>query len=393
MLFFDFYLNSSMAYTTCYIDLTTESLTYNPIGPQGQWAWHRFGKRDYPKKQLPLKIAKKFIKDLDSNCNTIFLKCFYGDSLQYKSIVSLVKYAKSLNKDVFIFTYATGYNESTLKKLVDLDVRFYVHTTGIGDMSNLVYLKQNAQDLDKFLSITKSKTMLEYLVYDHNIIQVPEVVDMCLKYNTQLKLQRGQGYSINVANIIDDKGKWLHDALLYDGNMPNENEFINARTDLILCKNKYKSILETFTPQLLKRTAIGSNLLSTFTLNSKSKNILSSPKLDKVFMDFNTIVPDFKLKNNLFLSVTGHVFANAELYETFNNALCNDWYFPLNKYAVNKLSGRHQYRESYADNYIERVGSILERFTETELDDLHVGNNNLTDILSQYSSSFGYRYI
>mgnify|MGYP000980838879 CR=1 FL=1 len=102
---------------------------------------------------------------------------------------------------------------------------------------------------------------------------------------------------------------------------------------------------------------------------------------------------DFKLKNNLFLSVTGHVFANAELYETFNNALCNDWYIPLNKYAVNKLSGRHQYRESYADNYIERVGSILERFTETELDDLHVENNNLTDILSQYSSSFGYRYI
>lgn len=393
MLFFDFYLNSIMAYTNCYIDLTTNSATYNPTSPQGQWAWHRFGKRSYPNKQLPLKVAKKFIKELDSDCKTIFLKSFFGDSLHYKYIVSLVKYAKSLEKDVFIFTYASGYNESIVKQLAEFDVRFYVHCTGINDMLNLVHQNQTAGQLDKFLSITKSKTIIEYHVYQHNLVQIPDVIDLCCIWNAQLKIQRGSGYGEHLAHIITDDGKWLHDISLYKGPMPNENDFLSARTRMILCKNRYESIIENFTPLALMKTAFGSNLLKPFTVNSKSKNILDKPKLEKEYIDFNTIVPELKLQNDLYLSVTGYVFTNVELYEIFSNALCNDWHDALTKYATDKSAGRVQYQSIVSDDYVERVGSILERLTEVEFDKLHAGHNSLVKILEYNSSSFGYRYI
>ena len=119
--------------------------------------------------------------------------------------------------------------------------------------------------------------------------------------------------------------------------MPNENDFLSARTRMILCKNRYESIIENFTPLALMKTAFGSNLLKPFTVNSKSKNILDKPKLEKEYIDFNTIVPELKLQNDLYLSVTGYVFTNVELYEIFSNALCNDWHDALSMQQINLL--------------------------------------------------------
>ena len=81
-------------------------------------------------------------------------------------------------------------------------------------MLNLVHQNQTAGQLDKFLSITKSKTIIEYHVYQHNLVQIPDVIDLCCIWNAQLKIQRGSGYGEHLAHIITDDGKWLHDISL-----------------------------------------------------------------------------------------------------------------------------------------------------------------------------------
>ena len=42
------------------IDPTTHSTVYNPLSSQGQWAQHRFGKRDYPELNLDLETVLLF---------------------------------------------------------------------------------------------------------------------------------------------------------------------------------------------------------------------------------------------------------------------------------------------------------------------------------------------
>ena len=41
------------------IDPTTINNVYNPIGPQGQWIKHRWGKRNFP--QIDIKLEKSCI--------------------------------------------------------------------------------------------------------------------------------------------------------------------------------------------------------------------------------------------------------------------------------------------------------------------------------------------
>lgn len=381
-----------MTYNTVNIDLTSRSSTYNPIGPQGQWIYHRFGKRNFPEKDLPFSHIKKILDSLDKN-QTIFFESFFGDALEYNKLIDVITYCNKKDLNPFVFTYGLNFDKSNIEELCKHNIRFYVKNYGINHNDKNIIENFDINKFKEFLKLTKSKTILEFHAYKHNLNDLPDVIDLCVSYNTELKISKGVTFDNNLSNVINSNGEWLYDIFALEYDLPNENEFLRSKSGLIDTKNKILKLLSETESKEAYRSVEGRRKLLKYLKNKPSKrNILNSKQILEI-NNFNLEVADYKDYKDIYVNYLGYVLPNRHFYEVFSNSLCFDWYDDYQDYVNTYTSDVTDFSYLYKDEYVHYLSGILKRLTEIDHKKINLKNNQLSNIEENFLDCFGYRYV
>jgi len=143
----------------------------------------------------------------------------------------------------------------------------------------------------------------------------------------------------------------------------------------------------------IKRTVLGRRkLLRYIRKQNSNKNILKKIKLPQI-EDFNQNVKEYNSSNDLILSYLGYVFNNYTIYETFNNAICYDWYEDYLEYHKEMNNNILTYKVYKRDAYLDKLSSILHRLSITDYNLINIKKHNIADIETNLLSCFGYRYV
>jgi hypothetical protein len=264
------------------IDTTTDSIVFNPLSAQGQWVNHRFGKRNI-NYQLDSNSLIDYISSLNDIDHVDFVSVF-GDPMCYTDIEKVVSFLTSHHISSTIVTYGMG-DINLYKSLSDLGAYFVFKTTGIVDK---VFLNADWKIVKANIDAVKNK-QIQFIKFKHNKLD--------LKYMKELfdKVYEHDGDCIagDMSNIVNEEGKWLYDVHTVDSNKPT-----------------------------LEKSLQGYHYLKHFVKKIKGKSILDNPD--------NFVLPNAKAfemeqQEDIYLSVTGHVFYNYEEMQIFSNALCDDW--------------------------------------------------------------------
>jgi hypothetical protein len=333
---------------TLHLDLTSYNKTFNSLSPQGQWFCSRIGKRNYPIQECDFNLLKEFITE--NTPKKVFCNSFYGDSLEYSNIVNLSKLCKELDIEFMIFTYGSNLDTDLIQTLLDNNSSFYLFSYGIENNTDSVVSNINWDSIHNFLKQTKNKTIIEYVGYQHNLIDLLPFLKICKQNNNSIKITKGNTFEGGVKNVFNEKGNWLHDVIYVTDNLPYENVFLHDVTEAIAT---YRDL--NLQHKNLYRTTLGFMSLRYFLKNDEGQDI------------FNIRVPDrsseYKLdldyNNEVFINFTGHVFCSRESFEVFNNCLCNDWDKKAQQYIVQTFNGflkdkhgKHQKDKVFMDNVL-----------------------------------------
>jgi hypothetical protein len=313
---------------TLYLDLTSYTKTFNSLSPQGQWFCSRIGKRNYPIQECDFNLLKEFI--IENNPKKVFCNSFYGDSLEYSNIVNLSKLCKELNIECMIFTYGSNLNTDLVQNLLDNNVSFYLFSYGIENNTNSVVSNIDWDSIHNFLKQTKNKTIIEFIGYQHNLMDLLPLLKICKQNSNSIKITKGTTFEDGVKNVFNVKGKWVHDVIYVSDDLPYQDEFLHDVTEAIAT---YSNL--NLQHKDLYRTTLGFMSLRYFLKNDQGQDIFNVKVPDKS----SIYKLDLEFNNEVFISSTGHVFCNRESFEVFNNCLCNDWDNKARQYIVQSFNG------------------------------------------------------
>ena len=313
---------------TLYLDLTSYSKTFNSLSPQGQWFCSRIGKRNYPIQECNFDLLKESI--VENNPKKVFCNSFYGDSLEYSNIVNLSKLCKELNIECMIFTYGSNLNTDLVQNLLDNNVSFYLFSYGIENNTNSVVSNIDWDSIHNFLKQTKNKTIIEFIGYQHNLMDLLPLLKICKQNSNSIKITKGTTFEDGVKNVFNIKGKWVHDVIYVSDDLPYQDEFLHDVTEAIAT---YSNL--NLQHKDLYRTTLGFMSLRYFLKNDQGQDIFNVKVPDKS----SIYKLDLEFNNEVFISSTGHVFCNRESFEVFNNCLCNDWDNKARQYIVQSFNG------------------------------------------------------
>ena len=313
---------------TLYLDLTSYTKTFNSLSPQGQWFCSRIGKRNYPIQECDFNLLKGFI--IENNPKKVFCNSFYGDSLEYSNIVNLSKLCKELNIECMIFTYGSNLNTDLVQNLLDNNVSFYLFSYGIENNTNSVVSNIDWGSIHNFLKQTKNKTIIEFIGYQHNLMDLLPLLKICKQNSNSIKITKGTTFEDGVKNVFNVKGKWVHDVIYVSDDLPYQDEFLHDVTEAIAT---YSNL--NLQHKDLYRTTLGFMSLRYFLKNDQGQDIFNVKVPDKS----SIYKLDLEFNNEVFISSTGHVFCNRESFEVFNNCLCNDWDNKARQYIVQSFNG------------------------------------------------------
>ena len=313
---------------TLYLDLTSYTKTFNSLSPQGQWFCSRIGKRNYPIQECDSNLLKGFI--IENNPKKVFCNSFYGDSLEYSNIVNLSKLCKELNIECMIFTYGSNLNTDLVQNLLDNNVSFYLFSYGIENNTNSVVSNIDWDSIHNFLKQTKNKTIIEFIGYQHNLMDLLPLLKICKQNSNSIKITKGTTFEDGVKNVFNIKGKWVHDVIYVSDDLPYQDEFLHDVTEAIAT---YSNL--NLQHKDLYRTTLGFMSLRYFLKNDQGQDIFNVKVPDKS----SIYKLDLEFNNEVFISSTGHVFCNRESFEVFNNCLCNDWDNKARQYIVQSFNG------------------------------------------------------
>ncbi len=313
---------------TLYLDLTSYTKTFNSLSPQGQWFCSRIGKRNYPIQECDFNLLKGFI--IENNPKKVFCNSFYGDSLEYSNIVNLSKLCKELNIECMIFTYGSNLNTDLVQNLLDNNVSFYLFSYGIENNTNSVVSNIDWDSIHNFLKQTKNKTIIEFIGYQHNLMDLLPLLKICKQNSNSIKITKGTTFEDGVKNVFNIKGKWVHDVIYVSDDLPYQDEFLHDVTEAIAT---YSNL--NLQHKDLYRTTLGFMSLRYFLKNDQGQDIFNVKVPDKS----SIYKLDLEFNNEVFISSTGHVFCNRESFEVFNNCLCNDWDNKARQYIVQSFNG------------------------------------------------------
>jgi hypothetical protein len=358
-------LNNTGFFMTVYIDLTTANTVYNPLGPQGSWIQHRFGRRNYPHLELDKNLVLSY---LDQTDDIIFLTSSYGDPLCYSHIEDIIK----SNKQFIIHSYLNIRNDKLFELLANSNSSVFVKLSGLDNIVDKIYLNSNWDIIKRNLSILKNKAVLEFELFEHNHHQIDNLLDLCQQLNTKVKITHGtslneiivedlvRGYS----SIIDQRGDWLYDVVSINSPYPQE----------FCLPEQLSTIPKLILPQkdLVKSTR-GFLTLRTFVKDKVGRTILEHPLIFKTESK-----KSFRPLTGYSISVTGHVFPNEEITKTFSNMLCSDWH--INYKDVFMFQGK------YTNEYLLEIVKLVNQINSLDLNKIHY-SNSLRSVLSYLSDS------
>ena len=324
----------------CTIDLTTASPIYNPMGAQGQWMFHRFGKRSYPELEIDIEVVLNLIESLP-DLKTLRLHSVYGDPLKYTHIFQVLNLCKQRGIRVIATTYGHFYTD----RLSGYDLDYNLKLAGIKGKAKDIYLHTNWDRVKVFMRDFDNVTV-NFQTYQSNVDQVEELKRLCDIMNCKINQEIGSTYQDGVGHVIDERGVWIYD--VHTG------------------RDKTTSLV---------RTGAGYSLLKKYLKKQSSVNILDK---ECFIPSFSGEAPVDEESSSIFVSVTGHVFNSYNHFELFSNALCNDWSEGVAEYST------HEYGVQKRDEYIERTCDVL-RYLHGKIDDIDLNKKNITDMLSCFN--------
>jgi len=331
--------------TEIHIDLTTIDSEFNSLSNQGQWLYHRFGKRNIPDYHLNISTLKNFL--YSNKLQTIVLTGIFGDPLSYKDFDNLINFCNQNKINVVCTTH--GMNDKVVEYSDKLSYYFQIH--GFNDSLGKVY-KNDFKAIEN-IKKCKGNHFLEFSLYDHNLYDVPALIDFCEENNINLKLKKGIKQYDDIGHIINKNGEWQFDIFM--------TQYCKY-TDEYLDKNQYDVVKEYYSKfkkiETFSKSVYGYHLLKNYVKAYQNFNDEKSTYTEKLKQD----------SRGLILGFTGHVFYNLEMYNIFANSLVNDWQ-----------------RENFdlSNPYDKSVYDTVYFFKSVDLDEIHYSN----DLLSINNSS------
>lgn len=285
------------------VDLTSFNKVFNCLSPQGSWLFHRFGKRSYPESSLDI---NKLIKFIDANdISHINFFSVFGDPYAHNEFESIINLCKE--KDITSNITTSGCYENILNYSKS---SHYVKLYGFTKTFNTIIKDYSVDDLKENLLKMKNLT-IEYNCYDHNLIDLPELLKFCKNHNIDIVCVPGISVYFSMNHIINEHGEWLYD--IYSSQNLNDN-FVNKPIKDFEDAIKY---FESFESISLNQTMVGYHLLKSAINYRNGKNIL-----DAELFKYNKHNID---DEGTFITYTGHFCKNFRQLVNVTSAMSNDW--------------------------------------------------------------------
>lgn len=299
-----------------FLDVTSKSEVYNPLSPQGQWLYHRFGKRNFPKGEIDFIELLNYLKN--NHTDSILCYSYFGDPLFYSNIIPLAKYCSENQINLMIFTYGNFQSKTEIKKLLSFNVKIFVFLSGYEKNNSLLYHNASWKNF-LFIkdNIAPENLFLEYSLYKHNLIDLQEIIKI-VDGKTNLKVNHGNLLGSDFASIISETSEWLYDFEQSNINLDNYN--LTEFNEINNIKDQINNLMESDNEaNKLIKSSRGFLYLRTC-LNERNFDNIFNTKLEN--LDLNNFFED---EEDIYINYLGYVFKNKDLFETFNNSLCDDW--------------------------------------------------------------------
>jgi len=301
-----------------FLDLTSKSDVYNPLSPQGQWLYHRFGRRNYPEGEIDFIELLNYLKN--NPTDSILCYSYFGDALFYSNIIPLAQYCLENQIQLMIFTYGNFKSKSELKKLLSLNVKIFVFLSGYEKNNSLLY--HNAS-WKKFIfikdNIAPENLFIEYSLYKHNLLDLEHIIKT-VDEKTNLKINHGNLLGSNFASIISENSRWLYD--FEQSNIDLDDLNLTEFNKIKDIKHQIETLVKSNNDQNeLIKSSRGYLYLRTCLYERNFDNIFKIKLEDLELHNF------FKASEDTYINYLGYVFDNKDIFETFNNSLCDDWSF------------------------------------------------------------------
>ena len=320
-----------------FIDLTSKNNQFICVEEQGSWLFHRFGKRRIKEEELDFTILKKYLKK--ESPQQITLYSILGDPMEYSRILDLLHFCRK--SDIVVNINTNGFSkkiEKTLAHNIEFCFKIYGYKetldTIIPDVNDALFKNLN---LD-----FKVKPRIQYMVYEHNLSDVINIIELCESKGYRLELQPGVCVYNNLNHVISKEGKWLYDIKgIEDYNL---DCFYQQYTEFKDLKKIFKSFKKIDNKRIQSNE--GWHLLKNYVVDT-GINILDAS------------LPDIACKESYnkidCISYKGHIFDSIEKMSIITNAYIPDW--------TPEAFGR---RIRYKDQYHTNIYSILCEFANSE---------------------------
>ena len=302
------------------IDVTTKNSVYDPTGAQGQWFQHRWGRRDYPEIELSWSRFQEVIQDVT---DTIYLVCTYGDPADWNHLSKAIKLLKN---QLHIVTYGM-LSEETVAQIQqnNCSVTFLLDRTST---AHPIYQYTDWKIISNNIKSLNKQCFVEFVTYEHNLCDLPELLDMSKRYNLSVKLNSGLNTDGNITCIVNEQCEWLYDIVPYT----TGTDFLRFSELSELVNSMDTSV------SMPVKTVTGYNILRTYYKVQQHRNILEAPLISKepLPQELVTKLSELTDKTNLIsVSPTGHIFSNDMMYAMFMRLLGRDWLLSRSNLKIN----------------------------------------------------------
>ncbi len=316
-----------------FIDLTSKNNQYICVEEQGSWLFHRFGKRHIDNEELNFDILKKYLKIHSPTQITLY--SILGDPMEYTRILDLLHFCR--RSDIVVNINTNGFSKKIEKTLAH-DIEYCFKIYGYKNTLDIV-VPDADKTLYKNLNLNfKRKPRIQYMLYQHNLCDVKNVIKLCEKNNFTLELHPGVCVYNNLNHIISESGDWLYDIKgIEDYNFDCLYEPFTEFKEL-------KKIFKNFKSQDNKfiQSNEGWHLL---------KNYVRDVGISILDISLPSLNCEEQYKNVDCISYKGHMFDSIEKMTVITNAYVPDW-------TPEKFNTKDQYQKN--------IYNILCEFSNSE---------------------------
>ena len=304
-----------------FLDLTSKNNQYICIESQGSWLFDRFGKRLFKEEELDFDLLKQYIKKQSPKQITLY--SILGDPMEYSRILDLLHFCR--RSDIVVNINTNGFSKKIEKTLAH-NIEFCFKIYGYKDTLDII-IPDADKSLYKNLDLDfKCKPRIQYMLYQHNLHDVINVIDLCESKGFALELHPGVCVYNDLNHIITQEGEWL-----YDIKGINEQDF----TCLYTSYTDFTELKEIFK----KYKKDNFNLIQSNEGYHLLKNYIKDTGLsiNEVLLPNVNCTEEYNYQDCI--SYKGHLFNSIEKMTIVSNSYVPDWlpdkFDTLNPYQRN----------------------------------------------------------